>query len=360
MKNCVRALRALMTKRIRHNQATQLFGAIALMSALTFTANTHAAGADEVVNVYSARHYDTDMALYEEFTRQTGIQVNLIEGGSDALIERIRNEGEFSPADMLITVDAGRLWRAGENDIFQVIDSDVLNERIPQNLRDPEGLWFGLSKRVRVIAFNKAVGLPIAVTRYEDLANPALISSVCMRSSSNIYNLSLMSSVIEAQGEQAAEEWARGVVANFTRAPQGNDTAQLRAVASGECGITVANTYYVGRLIGSDDPKNKAIADALTVVFPNQGDRGAHVNISGAGVTRYAPNKENAVKFLEYLTSDFAQRLFAEGNNEYPVVGPTSGPVASLGPFEEDSIDAGILGQRQAQAVRVFDRAGWQ
>ena len=173
MKNCVRALRALMTKRIRHNQATILFGAIALMSALTFTANTHAAGADEVVNVYSARHYDTDMALYEEFTRQTGIQVNLIEGGSDALIERIRNEGEFSPADMLITVDAGRLWRAGENDIFQVIDSDVLNERIPQNLRDPEGLWFGLSKRVRVIAFNKAVGLPIAVTRYEDLANPA-------------------------------------------------------------------------------------------------------------------------------------------------------------------------------------------
>ena len=339
------------------NQATKLFGLLVLLTALTFPAS---ATSDEVVNVYSARHYDTDMALYEEFTRQTGIAVNLIEGGSDALIERIRNEGEFSPADMLITVDAGRLWRAGENDIFQTIKSDVLNQRVPQNLRDPEGLWFGLSKRVRVIAFNKAAGLPVAVNRYEDLANPALIGSVCMRSSSNIYNLSLMSSIIEAQGEKTAEAWARGVVGNFARTPQGNDTAQLRAVASGECGITVANTYYVGRLIGSKDPKNNAITDALTIVFPNQGDRGAHINISGAGVTRYAPNKENAIKFLEYLTSDFAQRLFAEGNNEYPIVGPTSGPVASLGPFEEDSINAAVLGQRQAEAVRVFDRARWQ
>ena len=362
MKLFVLALRALMTGQIRSNQAPSLFSAIALVSALTFTAISHAAAVspDEEVNVYSARHYDTDMALYEEFTRQTGIKVNLIEGGSDALIERIRNEGEFSPADMLITVDAGRLWRAGENGIFQAIDSDLLHERVPQNLRDPGGLWFGLSKRVRVIAFNKSSGLPISVTRYEDLANPALTSSVCMRSSSNIYNLSLMSSIIEAHGEQAAEDWASKTVANFARAPQGNDTAQLRAVASGECGITIANTYYVGRLIGSDDPKNNAITDALTIVFPNQGDRGAHVNISGAGITRYAPNRENAIKFLEYLTSDFAQRLFAEGNNEYPIVGPTSGPVASLGQFAEDSINAAILGQRQAEAVRVFDRAGWQ
>lgn len=357
MENCVQAPRALMTKRILKNLSTKLFCLFALITALTFPAR---ATSDEVVNVYSARHYDTDMALYEEFTRQTGIEVNLIEGGSDALIERILNEGEFSPADMLITVDAGRLWRAGENDIFQAIESKVLNNRVPQNLRDPQGFWFGLSKRVRVIAFNKAAGLPVTVTRYEDLANPALTSSVCMRSSSNIYNLSLMSSIIEAHGARAAEDWARGVVANFARAPQGNDTAQLRAVASGECGITVANTYYVGRLIGSDDPKNNAITDALTIVFPNQGDRGAHVNISGAGVTRYAPNKENAIRFLEYLTSDFAQRLFAKGNNEYPIVGPTSGPVASLGPFEEDTINSAVLGQRQAEAVRVFDRAGWQ
>ena len=316
--------------------------------------------AEEVVNIYSARHYDTDMALYEEFTRQTGIEVNLIEGGSDALIERIVNEGEFTPADMLITVDAGRLWRASEKDIFQPVNSDVLNERVPANLKDPNGLWFGLSKRVRVIAINKATSLPVEVTRYEDLANPSLTGLVCMRSSSNIYNLSLMSSIIEAVGEEGAERWATGVVKNFARTPQGNDTAQLRAVASGECGVTVANTYYLGRLIGSDDAKNKAVVDALTVVFPNQDGRGAHVNISGAGVTRYAPNEENAIKFLEYLTSDFAQTLFAEGNNEFPIVGPTSGPVATLGDFEEDSINAALLGERQAEAVRVYDRAGWQ
>ena len=319
-----------------------------------------AATAEEVVNVYSARHYDTDMALYEEFTRQTGIKVNLIEGKSDALIERITNEGEFSPADMLITVDAGRLWRASQRGIFQPTQSEVLANRVPANLQDPNKLWFGLSKRVRVIAVNKAAGLPIPVTRYEDLAHPALTGSVCMRSSSNIYNLSLMSSIIEASDENSAEAWATGVVANFARKPQGNDTAQLKAVASGECAVTVANTYYLGRLIGSDDPAKNAISNALTVIFPNQQDRGAHVNISGAGITRYAPNKDNAVRFLEYLTSDFAQRLFAEGNNEYPIVGPASGPVAKLGEYQEDQINAVVLGQRQAEAVRVYDRAGWR
>lgn len=319
-----------------------------------------AATADEVVNVYSARHYDTDMALYGEFTRRTGIKVNLIEGKSDALIERIANEGEFSPADMLITVDAGRLWRASQRGIFQPTQSEVLANRVPANLQDPNKLWFGLSKRVRVIAINKAAGLPIPVTRYEDLAHPALTGSVCMRSSSNIYNLSLMSSIIEASNGELAESWAKGVVANFARKPQSNDTAQLKAVASGECAVTVANTYYLGRLIGSDAPAENAIANALTVIFPNQQDRGAHVNISGAGITRYAPNKDNAVRFLEYLTSDFAQRLFAEGNNEYPIVGTASGPVAKLGTFTEDPIDALVLGQRQAEAVRVYDRAGWR
>ena len=319
-----------------------------------------AASSEEVVNVYSARHYDTDMALYQEFTRQTGIKVNLIEGKSDALIERIANEGEFSPADMLITVDAGRLWRASQRGIFQPTQSEVLANRVPANLQDPNKLWFGLSKRVRVIAINKAAGLPIPVSRYEDLAHPALTGTVCMRSSSNIYNLSLMSSIIEAGNEKSAEVWAAGVVANFARKPQGNDTAQLRAVASGECAVTVANTYYLGRLIGSADPAKNAISDALTVIFPNQEDRGAHVNISGAGITRYAPNKDNAVRFLEYLTSDFAQRLFAEGNNEYPIVGPTSGPVAKLGEYKEDQINAVVLGQRQAEAVRVYDRAGWK
>jgi iron(III) transport system substrate-binding protein len=312
------------------------------------------------VNVYSARHYDTDMALYEQFTERTGITVNLIEGGSDALIERIVNEGEFSPADMLITVDAGRIWRAQEKGIFQAVESTTMSERVPANLRNADGYWYGLSKRARVIVFNKERGLPIEVKRYEDLASPALKGLVCMRTSSNIYNLSLMSALIESSDEVAAQAWATGVVNNFARSPQGNDTAQLKAIAAGECGVTIANTYYIGRILGSKKAQDKAIAANLGVIFPNQDDRGSHINISGAGITKYAPNKDNAVLFLEYLTSDFAQKLFAEGNNEYPVWGAASGPVATLGRFKEDVLDVQVLGQRQAEAVRVYDRSGWQ
>ncbi len=287
--------------------------------------------ADEVVNVYSARHYDTDMAMYERFTEETGIKVNLIEGSSDALIERIKSEGQFSPADMLITVDAGRLWRAEKEGIFQPVDSAVLSERIPAHLRHPEGEWFGLSKRARVIAHKKDMALPAGFGTYEALADEAFRGQVCMRSSGNIYNLSLMASLIDAHGAPAAEAWAKGVVANFARTPQSNDTGQLKAVASGECTITIANTYYLGRLMASTKPEDKALMANLEIVFPNQDGRGTHVNISGAGVTKYAPNRENAIRFLEYLTSDFAQRLFAEGNNEYPISGPTTGPVAALG-----------------------------
>ena len=315
--------------------------------------------AEQVVNVYSARHYDTDMALYERFTEETGISVNLIEGGSDALIERIVNEGKFSPADMMITVDAGRLWRAAQKDIFQAVESPLLNQRIPDHLRHPEGLWFGLSKRARVIVYNKSQDLNKTVTRYEDLTQPALQGQVCMRSSGNIYNLSLLASVIEANGAEAAQTWANGLVANFARKPQSNDTGQLRAVAAGECGITVANTYYLGRILGSDKAADRAVAEKLGVLFPNQDGRGSHVNISGAGITKYAPNKANAIRFLEYLTSDYAQKLFAEGNNEYPVVGDVTGPVAALGTFKEDQMSASVLGERQAEAVKIFDRAGW-
>lgn len=315
--------------------------------------------AEDVVNVYSARHYDTDMALYERFTEETGISVNLIEGGSDALIERIVNEGKFSPADMMITVDAGRLWRAAQKDIFQAVESPLLNQRIPDHLRHPDGLWFGLSKRARVIVYNKSQGLNKTVSRYEDLTQPALQGQVCMRSSSNIYNLSLLASIIEANGAEAAQTWANGLVANFARKPQSNDTGQLRAVAAGECGITVANTYYLGRILGSDKAADRAVAEKLGVLFPNQDGRGSHVNISGAGITKYAPNKANAIRFLEYLTSDYAQKLFAEGNNEYPVVGDVTGPVAALGTFKEDQMSASVLGERQAEAVKIFDRAGW-
>lgn len=332
-----------------------------LASHLIFNAfNQVYAQEKEEINVYSARHYDTDMALYEEFTEETGIKVNLIEGGSDALIERILSEGEFSPADILITVDAGRLWRAEQKGIFQSVSTDTLISRVPDNLRDIEGFWYGLSKRARVIVKNKNRNFQINVENYEDLADTSLKGQVCMRSSSNIYNLSLMSSFIEEKGSKKAESWARAVVNNFARPPQGNDTAQLRAVASGECGVTVANTYYIGRLLGSPDEKNKAITDNLEVIFPNQNNRGSHVNISGAGITKHSRNFDNAVKFLEYLTSEFAQKLFAEGNNEYPVIGQTTGAIRELGSFKEDDLNVKILGSRQNQAVRIYDKAGWK
>lgn len=319
-----------------------------------------AAAAEEVVNVYSARHYDTDLVLYDRFREQTGIQVNIIEGGSDGLIERLGNEGEFSPADILVTVDAGRLWRADRAGVFQPVRSDILEERIPPHLRHPDGHWFGLSKRARVIVYNKAAGLPEGLADYEDLAGEDLRGRVCMRSSGNIYNLSLLASLIEHHGAEAAEAWAGGVVANFARGPQGNDRAQIRAVAAGECGVSVANTYYIGRFLAAADPDDRAVVDAVGVLFPNQDGRGTHVNISGAGVTRHAPNRDNAVTFLEYLTSESAQRIFAEGNNEYPVHGAATGPIASLGEFREDRVDANVLGANQAAAVMAFDRAGWR
>ncbi len=334
--------------------------AILLFAALAASAPAAPALAAEEVNLYSARHYDTDFALYDTFTERTGIKVNLIEGGSDALIERIANEGEYTPADLLITVDAGRLWRARERGIFQPLESEVLEQRIPAHLRDPEGHWFGLSRRVRVIVHNKDSASAVGITRYAHLANPDLRGMICMRSSSNIYNLSLMAALIDALGAAAAETWAQGVVANFARSPQGNDTSNLTAVASGECALTLANTYYLGRWLASLDEGEQRMLERLSVVFPNQDDRGAHVNISGAGVTRHAPNRDNAVRFLEYLTTDFAQKLFAEGNNEYPVIGEASGPITALGTFREDELSAAVLGQNQAEAVRIYDRAGWR
>ncbi len=337
-----------------------VLAAFACTLAIGGLAEDDAGSADSVVNVYSARHYDTDLQLYDRFTETTGVRVNLIEGSSDGLMERIVNEGEFSPADMLITVDAGRLWRAADRGVFQPVESEVLSERVPAHLRDPDGLWFGLSKRGRVIVYNNANGLPDGISRYEDLADESLRGQVCMRSSGNIYNLSLLGSLIEHHGEEGALAWAEGVVANFHRPPQGNDTAQLRAVAAGECGVSIANTYYIGRLMGAEDEADKAVTQDIGVLFPNQDDRGAHVNISGAGIARHAPNRANAVAFLEYLTSDFAQRLFAEGNNEYPVVGDATGPIAKLGTFKEDAVNASVLGANQALAVQTFDRAGWR
>ncbi|NNU17035.1 Fe(3+) ABC transporter substrate-binding protein [Parvularcula sp. ZS-1/3] len=334
---------------------------ILVSAAASLAALAAPALAEGVVNIYSSRHYDTDLRLYEEFTEKTGIKVNRLEAGADALIERIKAEGEFSPADLLITVDAGRLWRAEEAGILSAVDSAVLRERLPAEMRHPDGLWFGLSKRARVVIFNKEAGQPEGLATYEDLADEKFRGKVCIRSSSNIYNISLLASIIAHKGPEAAEAWARGVVANFARRPQGNDTSQINAVASGECAISVVNSYYLARFAGSDDRGTRATFDALGVIFPNQGDRGTHVNISGAGVVQYSPNRENAIRFIEYLTEGGAQSYFANGNNEYPSVPSVdaSSAVEELGGFEADKLNVRELGVHQAEAVRIFDRVGW-
>ncbi|HEX6143835.1 MAG TPA: extracellular solute-binding protein, partial [Geminicoccaceae bacterium] len=260
-----------------------------------------AADDEAVVNVYSSRHYDTDTALYDTFTEETGIEVNLIEGDADELIERIKLEGENSPADVLITVDAGRLFRAEEAGILQPVESEVLNERIPENLRHPDGLWYGLTKRVRAIVRSTERTGEDEIRRYEDLAEPAFEDRVCIRSSSNIYNQSLVASMIESQGPEAAEAWLEGLVANMARPPQGGDRDQIRAGAAGECDVAVVNHYYLVRMLEGDDEADREAARAVEIVVPNQGGRGAHANISGAGVVVGAPHPENAVRFLEYL-----------------------------------------------------------
>ncbi|MEM5428921.1 Fe(3+) ABC transporter substrate-binding protein [Cupriavidus oxalaticus] len=322
-----------------------------------------AAAQEKVLNLYTARHYQTDEALYANFTKQTGIKINRIEGQEDPLLERIRNEGANSPADVFITVDIGRLWRAQQAGVFAPVKSRVLESRIPANYRDPNGEWFGFSARGRVIAYNKTAVKAGDIATYEDLADPKWKGKVCTRSSGHVYNLSLVSSLIAHDGEARTEQWARGVAANLARAPKGGDTDQLKAVAAGECDVAISNTYYIARLLKSTKPEDKAVADKLGVVWPNQKSQGVHMNISGGGMLKHAPNKEAAVKFLEYLASDDAQRYFADGNNEWPVVQgvKVSNPALdALGEFKADSINVAELGKYQPQAQKLLDRAGFK
>ena len=334
--------------------------------ALTLAACAFALSAtaqENVVNIYSSRHYKTDEALYEGFTKLTGIKTNRIEGGEDALIERVKNEGPRSPADVLITVDAGRLWRAEQLGLFQPVKSPVLEARIPENLRDPGGQWFGFSLRARVIAYNKAKVRPDEIQTYEELAEPKWKGRVCMRSSTNVYNLSLMGALINNLGEAKAEAWAKGVRANLAQEPKGGDTDQLMAVAAGQCDVTVSNQYYYARLARSEKPEEKQAAERLGIVLPNQKTWGTHVNISGAGVLKNAPHRDAAVKFLEYLASDEAQRYFADGNNEWPVVAklPIDNPVlAGFGDFKRDRLNVAVLGRNQPASQKIYDRVAWK
>jgi iron(III) transport system substrate-binding protein len=333
-----------------------------LAAAFVVAAALPAFAQEKVLNLYTSRHYQTDESLYGNFTKATGIRINRIEAGDDAIIERMKQEGSRSPADVLLTVDAGRLWRAEQAGLLQPARSKVLEERIPAELRHPEGLWFGFSMRARPIFYAKGRIDPKAIQNYEDLANPALKGKICVRSSSNVYNLSLMSSMIAANGPEKAEQWAKAVVPNMARAPKGGDTDQLMALAAGECDVAISNTYYFVRLLKSKKPQERAAAQKIGVVFPNQGGRGAHVNISGAGVAKHAPNREAAVKFLEYLSSPQAQAYFADGNNEYPVVGKARGnaELDSLGTFRKDALNVSLFGRNQGAAQQAYDRAGWK
>ena len=342
-----------------HNLLRRL--APALLAVAT-VASGLALAQDAVVNVYTARHYDTDEALYDRFEELTGIAVNVIEGDSDELISRIESEGANSPADVFITVDAGRLWRAEQAGLLAGVDSPVLNAVVPENLRHPDGLWFGLTQRVRGIVYAPDRVDVSELGTYEGLTEPTLEGRICIRSSNNIYNQSLLASLIASLGQDAAEAWAAGVVENMARPPQGGDTDQIRAVAAGECDVAVVNHYYLARLMQSDDPADREVAEQVEWLFPNQDGRGAHVNISGAGVVAAAPNRTNAIRFIEYLTTPQAQQVFAAGNAEYPVVeGVERAEVTeAFGEFETDAVNVSLYGRNNPEAVRIFDRVGWR
>jgi iron(III) transport system substrate-binding protein len=318
---------------------------------------------EAVLNLYSARHYQTDEALYENFTRQTGIKINRIELGDEPLLQRLRSEGANSPADVVLLVDAARLWRAQIDGLFQPIRSKTLEERIPAGLRSNDGSWFGFSTRARVIVYDKSRVNAADVDTYEKLADPKNKGLVCTRSGSHPYMLSLIGAMVERSGEAATEAWARAVVANMARPPRGGDTDQIRAVASGECGVALTNTYYWVRLVRSTDGKDKEAVARVGFVWPNQSTTGTHVNISGGGIARHAPHRDNAIRFLEYLSSKEAQAYFAEGNNEWPVVKgarTSNAALEGLGTFKHENVPISSIGKGQIAAQRILDRVGYR
>ena len=316
----------------------------------------------DVVNVYTHRHYEVDQEIFDRFEKETGIEVNVVKASADELIVRLENEGEKSPADILVTVDAGRLVLAKEKGLLQSVDSEVLSENIPSYLRDPSGFWFGQTVRARLLVYSKTRVDPANLSTYEALTDSIWKGRLLSRSSSNIYNQSLMASIIAHNGPEDAEKWAAGVLANFARKPKGNDRDQIVAIAADQGDVAIVNSYYMGKLLESDDSGQRAAAEAVGVFFPNQNGRGTHINISGAGVTQYAPNKENAVKLLEYLSTPDIQALFAEANSEYPVNPsvPEAALLESWGDFKRDTLNLTKLGELNSEAVEIFDRVGWK
>ncbi len=317
--------------------------------------------ADEV-NIYSARQENLIKPILDIFTERTGVTVNLVTGSADELIQRLTLEGDNSPADMLIAEDVGRLYRAKEAGVLQAVESAAINDIIPAQYRDSEGYWYGLTLRSRVIIYDKTRVNPASLSTYADLADPKWDNKICVRSSGNIYNQSLVASMISRNGVEATEAWATGLVANFGRAPQGGDREQISAVAAGQCDLAISNTYYFGGMLKSTNEAERKAAEAVAVFFPDQNGNGAHMNISGAGVTKAAKNRDAAVQLMEFLAGEEAQAWYAEVNNEFPVRAdvPASELLQSWGTFKADNLALEELGIHNAEAVRLMDRAGWQ
>ena len=340
----------------------RLLTAFAAAFVLLVTIGT-AMASSKVLNLYTARHYQTDEALYTNFTRLTGIRVNRIEGKEDELFERIRREGPASPADVFLTVDAARLQAADDAGLFAPVQSRTLDARIPEQFRDPEGNWFGFSYRARVIAYDRSKVKPEEVSGWADLVKPRFKGKLCVRSGGHVYNRTLVASLLHHWGEDRTADWARGIVANLARDPKGGDTDQIRAVAAGECEVAVTNHYYYARLMASNKPEDQDTVRKVGIVFPEQKAFGSHVNISGGGMLKYAPNKDAAVRFLEYLASEEAQAYFANGNNEWPVVKGVklnNPPLEAMGGFKVDPLSALTLARNTPKAQRFIDRAGWK
>ncbi|MEC7854935.1 MAG: Fe(3+) ABC transporter substrate-binding protein [Candidatus Neomarinimicrobiota bacterium] len=314
------------------------------------------------INIYSHRHYDSDKILFKKFTDQTGIKINVIKGSADQLIERLISEGGNSPADILFTVDAGRLHRAKVAGILQPIESKILSENIPPSMRDEDDYWFGLTVRARVLVYSKERVTPDQLSTYEDLANRKWRGKIAVRSSSNIYNQSLMASIIASNGSRKALSWAKSIRKNMARAPRGSDRDQARAVAAGLADVAIMNTYYLGILANSPDAKDREVFNKVSVFFPNQNDRGTHINISGAGITKSSKNKKDAIKFLEFLSGSDSQKTFGSVNYEYPIKieANQSELLNSWGPFKYDKLNLSVLGANNAEAVKLFDKAGWE
>lgn len=351
-----------MMRTILKNKKFLLATLLLVLTGCTQAAETKAGSKGEI-NLYSARHYDADEQLYSLFEKQTGIAINRIEMKGDLLLERLKAEGASSPADVILLVDAGNFYRASAAGLFQTVDSPALNSAIPPKLHGEGNTWFGFAKRARIIAYDKAKIRPEQVATYEGLADPALKGTICVRPSSNIYNLSLMASFIDMWGAAKAETWAKGVVANFARPPEGADTDQIKAIAEGKCSIAIVNHYYAVRMQRSTDTVEKAAADKVALSFPNQATSGTHVNVSGGALAAKAPNKANAIAFLEFLASPAAQTILAQANDEFPVVAGTimdNPELKSVEGFKEAETSMVALGNNQADAQKIYDRAGWK